>query len=365
MLKEWTVPAGLAVPDWLPLRVRLLPGLLLCAAIAVAAQWVSQTVVAASYGLSALTLAILLGLLVGNTQLRNITNTIMPGVNFAKHYLLRLGIVLYGFKLTFQSIGIVGAAGLMVDAVVLLGTFALAMVLGCRVFRLEQGTVMLIGIGHSICGAAAIMAAEPVLKARNEQVIIAITTIVLFGTLAIFVYPALYQLAVQQGWWLANEQLFGLFVGSTVHEVAQVVAVGDAVSAEATDIAVIAKMVRVMLLAPFLLALSAGLVKWNGAQGGSDKGLLQRLQVPWFAFVFIAVIGVNSFVNFSALALERIATVDTAALAMAMAALGLGTNIRTFRHAGMKPLVLAALLSVWLILGGGAINYVVLQFFNA
>lgn len=358
MLKEWTLPTGFAVPAWLPLRWQLLPGLLLCTAIALAAQWLSRLPMVANVGLSSLTLAIVFGLLVGNTLLARVASQALPGINFAKHYLLRLGIILYGFKLTFQSIGVVGVAGLVVDALVLLSTFALTLFLGCRLFKLERNTAMLIGIGHAICGAAAIMAAEPVVKARAEQVTIAITTIVLFGTLAIFVYPLLHHLALQQGWWLANEQLFGLFTGSTVHEVAQVVAVGDAISSEAADMAVIAKMVRVMLLAPFLLGLSVWLARWQG-QCGSAKSAV-RIRVPWFAFAFIAVAGINSFAGLSPLTLQRIAAVDTAALAMAMAALGLATDVRAFRRAGVKPLLLAALLFMWLVLGGGFINYVLL-----
>lgn len=354
MLKEWTLPTGFTLPAWLPLRWQLLPGLLLCAAIALAAQWLSSMPVLANFGLSSLTLAIVFGLLVGNSMLARPATVLLPGINFAKHYLLRLGIILYGFKLTFQSIGLLGLAGLAVDALVLLSTFVLTMILGCRLFKLERKTAVLIGIGHSICGAAAIMAAEPVVKARAEQVTIAITTIVLFGTLAIFVYPLLHHLALQQGWWLANEQLFGLFTGSTVHEVAQVVAVGDAISNEAADIAVIAKMVRVMLLAPFLLGLSVWLAKWQGAYGG--KGAT-HIRVPWFAFAFIAVAGINSFGWFSPVTLQRIATVDTAALAIAMAALGLATDVRAFRRVGLKPLLLAALLFIWLVLGGGLINY--------
>lgn len=364
MLTEWSTRKEFALPSWLQLRSNLAVGLLLCASIAFLAQWLSQASLFAANGLSSLTLAIVLGLLVGNTVMPAVATAVTPGVNYAKQYLLRLGIILYGFKLTFQSIGLVGLGGLLVDATVLLSTFFLTVLLGCRVFKLEKTTAMLIGIGHSICGAAAIMAAEPVLKARAEQVTIAVTTIVLFGTLAIFVYPQLYYLNAHYGWWPHNDVVFGLFTGSTVHEVAQVVAVGDAVSAQATDTAVIAKMVRVMLLAPFLLVLSVWVAKQSNKGAQTMGALVKSIQVPWFAFVFIAVAGFNSFGWLAEDTLAHIAVIDTVVLSMAMAALGLSTDVRAFRRAGFKPLLLAALLFIWLVLGGGFINYIGLRLFG-
>ncbi len=152
--------------------------------------------------------------------------------------------------------GYVGLAGVLIDALVLITTFSLAVMLGIRVFKLERGTAMLIGIGSSICGAAAIMAAEPVLKARAQQVTVAVATVVVSGTLAIFIYPLLHGLNLHWQWLNTTDFAYGMFVGSTIHEVAQVVAAGAAISPTAADTAVIAKMVRVMMLAPFLIALA-------------------------------------------------------------------------------------------------------------
>src|SRR5690554_2763111 len=295
--KNTDMCAGL--PKWLQLRTELLPGLLLCAALSAGALMLDRVPWLQAHGLSALTLAIMLGFVVGNTVFPRLVNRCAPGVFYAKQYMLRLGIILNGFRLTFQDMGYVGLAGVLIDALVLTTTFSLAVVLGIRVFKLERGTAMLIGIGSSICGAAAIMAAEPVLKARAEQVTVAVATVVVFGTLAIFVYPLLHSLNMH--WQLLNttDFAYGMFVGSTIHEVAQVVAAGAAISPTAADTAVIAKMVRVMMLAPFLIGLAVYLARVKTEQVTEHaqtkaKGLLAGVTVPWFAFIFVAVAGFNS-----------------------------------------------------------------------
>lgn len=342
-------------------RVRpLLPGLLLSAAIGAAAIALGELGWMQAHGLSALTIAIVLGIALGNTVFGRLAGNCGAGVAFTKQTLLRLGIILYGFRLTFQDIGQVGVAGMAIDALVLSSTFALAIVLGTRVFKLERNTALLIGAGSAICGAAAVMATEPVLKGRAEQVTVAVSTVVVFGTLAIFVYPLLYRLNLE--WHLLGGARagFGVYIGSTVHEVAQVVAAGRAIGQDAANAAVIAKMVRVMMLAPFLLLLSAWVAcerKPAAAKGRAEPA--PRLAIPWFAFAFIAVVGFNSLALLPQPVVGAAVAVDTMLLAMAMAALGLTTHISAIRRAGVKPLMLAALLFCWLVGGGAAINYLI------
>ncbi|MEG2030577.1 MAG: putative sulfate exporter family transporter, partial [Janthinobacterium sp.] len=232
---------------------RLLPGLLLSGLIAYAAIQLGKLDWMQNHGMSALTLAIMLGIVLGNSAYARLAPSCGAGVAFSKQTLLRLGIILYGFRLTFQDIGQVGLAGIAIDALVLTSTFGLAMFLGTRVFKLERNSAILIGAGSAICGAAAVMATEPVVKGRSEDVTVAVSTVVVFGTIAIFLYPLLYQLNL--GWQVlgATPTAFGVYIGSTVHEVAQVVAAGKSIGQEAANAAVIAKMVRVMMLAPFLV----------------------------------------------------------------------------------------------------------------
>jgi uncharacterized integral membrane protein (TIGR00698 family) len=338
-----------------------LSGLIAAAAIAAAKiDWLQ------AHGFSALTLAIVIGMLVGNLGYQRIAPVCAPGVNFSKQNLLRLGIILYGFRLTFQDIGHVGLSGVLIDALVLCSTFGMALLLGTRVFKLDRNTAMLIGAGSSICGAAAVMATEPVLRAQPAQVTVAVATVVVFGSLAIFLYPLLYQLNLHWQFLAASPLAYGIFTGSTVHEVAQVVAAARAISPDAANTAVIAKMVRVMMLAPFLMLLSAYVAKKAaGARntGSAKQAGAGRLAIPWFAFGFVAVVAFNSLALLPTTLVSHVNDVDNVLLAMAMAALGISTHFSSIRTAGIKPLLFAACLFGWLIVGGAVINNVVLRLF--
>ncbi len=329
-------------------------GLLLTAAVAGASMLAATLPWMQAHGLSALTLSIVLGMLVGNTVYPRIGGACGPGVGYAKHWLLRAGIVLYGARLTFQDIGHVGAEGLLIDLLVVCSTFALAWWAGTRWFGMEREEALLIGAGSSVCGAAAVMAAEPVVRGRAAQVAVAVATVVVFGTVSMFLYPLLYDLARDAGWSWASERAYGLFAGSTIHEVAQVVGAGHAVGQQAADSAVIVKMVRVILLAPGLVLLSALLARGKARGQTADEAV--RIVVPWFAFGFIGVIALHSLPVWPQPFVGAVVGVDNVLLAMAMAALGLTTHASALRQAGLKPLLLAAVLFGWLLTGGLAIN---------
>jgi uncharacterized integral membrane protein (TIGR00698 family) len=339
-----------------------LPGLFGVAVLAPLAMAVAELPWLKSHGLSALTVAIVLGMVIGNTVYPRAAGVAAPGVLFAKQALLRAGIVLYGLRLTFQDIAHVGVAGVVIDALVLSSTFALSWWLGTRIFKLDRTTALLIGAGSSICGAAAVMAAEPVIRGRAEQVTVAVSTVVVFGTVAIFLYPALYAVGAHFSGGGLSSTAYGVYAGSTIHEVAQVVAAGRAVGESAANTAVITKMVRVMMLAPFLIGLSAYLSR-NPEQGpacaAEPVAAKRAVVIPWFALGFVAVAGVNSLAWLPAGVVSRALDVDTWLLAMAMAALGLTTHVSAIRAAGIKPLALAAVLFAWLIAGGFAINLLV------
>ncbi len=321
-----------------------LPGIALVGALAALAialgniHWFETT------GISALTLAIALGMVVGNTLYPRIAHAGASGVTFSKQTLLRLGIILYGLRLTFQDIATVGIPGVTIDFLVLSSTFMLSWWMGTRLFGLDRKTAMLIGAGSSICGAAAVMATEPVVRGRAEQVTVAVSTVVVFGTLAIFLYPAIY--------YFANR--YHLLAMSP-----QVVAAGRSISEGAANTAVITKMVRVMMLAPFLAILSTYLSRTTDPRHAHEPSGAQQwrgIVIPWFALGFVGVAAFNSLDVLPKTMVGAALTLDTVILAMAMAALGVTTHISAIRAAGVKPLALAASLFAWLILGGGAIN---------
>lgn len=325
-----------------------LPGLALSGALSGLALWLGNIPAVAGSGLSALTLAILCGMLIGNTVYPKICARCDGGVLFAKQHLLRLGIILYGFRVTFSQIADVGVSGLVIDALTLCSTFSLACWLGHRVFGLDRETRWLIGAGSSICGAAAVLATEPVVKAEASKVTVAVATVVTFGTLATFIYPMIYPFV--SAWF--TPETFGIYTGSTVHEVAQVVAAGHAISPETENAAVIAKMLRVMMLAPFLIFLAAR-VKSLAPAGEAQAG---KMTLPWFAILFIAVAVFNTFHCLPQALVNVLVTLDTCLLAVAMVALGLTTHVGALKKAGVRPLLMALVLFVWLIVGGGAIN---------
>jgi len=329
----------------------LVPGLALSAAVAGVALWSGTNPAVSGAGFSALSLAILIGMVLGNTLYPQIGQPCEGGIVFAKQHLLRLGIILYGFRLTFSQIADVGVSGIVIDVLTLSSTFLLACLLGQKVLGLDKNTSWLIGAGSSICGAAAVLATEPVLKAESSKVTVAIATVMIFGTLAIFIYPALYPLVTH---WFTPES-YGIYIGSTMHEVAQVVAAGHAVSPETESAAVIAKMLRVMMLAPFLILLAARVKQL----APTNDGQRSKITIPWFAILFIAVAVFNSFGLLPKAAIDMLITLDTLLLAMAMAALGVTTHVSAIRKAGARPLLMALLLFTWLIVGGGAINLAV------
>src|SRR3984893_4047649 len=261
------------------------PGIALSAALAALAMGLGGIGWLQTHGMSALTVAILLGIVIANTVYTRLAPTCGAGVDFSKQTLLRAGVILYCLQLTPQDIGHVGIAGVLIDAVVLTSTFALAYVLGTRLFGLDRTTSILIGAGSAICGAAAVMATEPIVRGKAEQVTVAVSCVVVFGTLAIFLYPVLYSLNTHWQLIPAGPRAFGIYAGSTIHEVAQVFAAGRSVSIATADTAVVTKMVRVMMLAPFLIALSAWSARGAGqaALNPSAAALDAKLRIPWFA----------------------------------------------------------------------------------
>lgn len=323
-------------------------GLALAGAIAGCGLWLAGLPSMHALGFSSLTFAIVIGMVLGNTVFPAIASQTSIGVDFSKNRLLRAGIILFGFRLTFQEAVSVGVAGILLDAVVILAVYGLAMTAGRRWFGLDRQTCMLVGAGAAVCGAAAVMAMETVARAQAHKVSVAVATVVVFGTISMFLYPLLYPHLGM------SEHAFGIFIGSTVHEVAQVVAAGNAVGPIAAKTAVVEKMLRVMMLAPFLI-----LVSWwelrRGSRHGAHSGKASPA-IPWFAVGFVAAVGVNSLGVIPNEIVTLLTQFSTILLAMAMAALGLRTHVGAIRQAGPAPLALAGLLFLFLLVGGYGLN---------
>lgn len=345
-----------ATPSAAPFPPDLWAGLALAGVIAAAGFWLAGLERIQALGFSALTMAIIIGMLLGNTVFPAIATRVATGVDFSKTRLLRAGIILFGFRITLQEAAGIGVAGIVLDAVIILCVYALAMFVGQRILKLDRQTCMLVGAGSAICGAAAIMAMEPVARAQAHKVSVAVATVVVFGTISMFLYPLLYPYLG------LSEQAFGVYIGSTVHEVAQVVAIGNTIGPGAANTAVIEKMLRVMMLAPFLLGVSWWTQRQARRAHGEEHARRSRPPIPWFAWGFVAAVIVNSFGIVAPEVAKALVDTSTLLLAMAMAALGLRTHFGAIRQAGAPALVLAGVLFVFLVIGGLGLNLVAAQF---
>ena len=349
-------------------RANALHGILLIALFSFAAFYIAEIPFVRRLSFSPLIVGIILGMLYANSLRNKLPETWVPGIKFCTKQILRWGIILYGFRLTLAQVAAVGLPALAVDLIVVVVTILGGVALG-RLLRIDADTALMTSTGSAICGAAAVLGAEPVVRCEGYKTAIAVSTVVIFGTISMFLYPIMYRTGLLDG---LSDTGVAIYTGSTLHEVAHVAGAGNAM--DPTDALVIAgtatitKMIRVMLLAPVLVIMSfalAGRRRRTAAAGAAvaeaaGKQEKSRITIPWFAFGFIGVICLNSLLqHLCGAATVReiplngaIEYIDTFLLTMAMTALGTDTSIDKFRQAGAKPFVLAGLLYVWLVVGG-------------
>ena len=350
------------VAPWFDVRALLSVGVLFgFAAVAVA---LGGTAWAGRLGLSALTLAILLGMAVGHVPGHQRWLT-PQAIQFARHTLLRAGVVLYGARLTLAQIHDLGGSGVAIPLLVLVLTMVAGVWVGMRWFGLTRSQAVLVAAGSAVCGAAAVLAVAPAVKAQPRETAVAIASVVLFGTMGIFLYPWLYAVLAHAGMAVASAH-FGVYIGSTMHEVAQVIAAARPLGDEATNAAVVSKMVRVLALAPLLVVLACTTPTEGGGLVGesnvSRKAALRKAAghawnaMPWFAVGLLGVTLLNSAGAIPAAWQAPIGAIDTAMLACAMFAIGTQTHVPMLLKSGVRPLLCAAVLWVGLVCGGAVIN---------
>jgi uncharacterized integral membrane protein (TIGR00698 family) len=213
-------------------------------------------------------------------------------------------------------------------------TFAFTLALG-RLLGVDACLAQLIAAGTSICGASAVVAANSVVRGRGEAVAYALGVVTLCGTLVMLCFPVLGVLAG------LSDRAYGVWIGASVHEVAQAVAAAFAHGDEAGQYGTVSKLTRVLLLAPMVILLGQALLRRAGAARGD-------VPVPWFAFGFIVMVGVASAGILPPPALGALAVVAQALLAAALAAVGLETDLRQIRAQGWRPLALGAAATVFI-----------------
>lgn len=330
-------------------RASMWHGVLLIALFSCAAFYIGSARIFTDLSLSPMIIGIILGMIYANSLRMHLPDTWVPGIQFCSKKVLRLGIIFYGFRLTFQDVVAVGTAGIVIDVIVVTVTIIGGYWLS-RLLRMDRDIALLTSIGSGICGAAAVLGAEATLRTKPYKTAVAVATVVIFGTLSMFLYPIAYRAGILS----LDPVQMGLFGGSTLHEVAHAVGAGNAMGGEIANITVIVKMIRVMLLVPVLLVLALWVASRKSAataEGGEVAGK-SKIAVPWFALGFLAVIAFNSFALLPVAVVDVINYIDTFLLTMAMAALGAETSVDKFKKAGAKPFVLAFLIYIWLLVGG-------------
>lgn len=321
---------------------RLSPGLTLAAAgvaigLAVNHRWPP---------ISALTVCVLLGVIVGNCGL-DLTR-FRPGLSFAAKKLLRLGIVLLGLRLAIGDLTRLGWPLLLAIAAIVGLTFVGTQWIG-RLSGLDKRTGLLLATGFSICGASAIAAMNGVLRSpagaadssaeqeAEQAVVTAVAMVTLFGSLAIVVLPAL------QGPLGLDDHRFGLWVGASVHDVAQTVAAASVASSTALAAAVVVKLTRVVLLAPMVTIVS--LAQRRRSSAGNRPPL-----VPLFVLGFLAMVAIRSTGVLNEQVLAAAKTAETVLLAAALFGLGAGVHLRNLVRTGGRA-AFAGLIS-WVLIAG-------------
>ncbi len=343
-------------------RQGTISGIIFVAIFAAAATMISNISFIKSLGISPLVIGIVMGIFYANTLHNHVPSAWSSGITFSGKKILRFAIVFYGFRITFQQIMEVGMSGFMVSLIMLSTTFLLGTYLGIKFFKMDKDTSMLTASGASVCGAAAVLATEPVLKAEGHKTAVAVSMVVLFGTISMFLYPVLYASIIEPatGFLHMTPEQFGIYVGGTIHEVAQVVAVPASVAGAPevmANSAVIVKMTRVIMIAPMLILLGLYLSMQAKKAGGEAGGL--TLTIPWFAVYFIGMAGFNSLDLVPHNIVSVINEIDTFLLTMAMTALGMGTIFSKFKGLGLAPLYTAGSMFVWLVVGGFIVTKVV------
>jgi len=339
-------------------------GIIFVAIFAMAATYISDLAPVQALGLSPLVIGIVMGIFYANTLHNQTPDAWQSGITFSAKKVLRFAIVFYGFRITFQQIAEVGMDGFLVSLIMLTSTLILGSWLGYKIFGMEKDTSILTASGASVCGAAAVLATEPVLKAEGHKTAIAVSMVVLFGTVSMFLYPVLYTTIFENatGFLHMTAREFGIYVGGTIHEVAQVVAVPASIpnlptvdAEEMANAAVIVKMTRVIMIAPMLIVLGLYLAysaKKEGEESGVASNGKMKLVIPWFAVYFIFVAGFNSLQLVPQHIVDIINEIDTFLLTMAMTALGMGTVFAKFKGLGLAPVYTATAMFVWLVVAG-------------
>jgi uncharacterized integral membrane protein (TIGR00698 family) len=313
---------------------RVLPGLALTALVGLTAHLAAAR--AFPYALAIgfeVPLAMVLGLIVINVG--GAPAWAMPGIRFAVRNVLKLGIILLGLRLNLETIAVIGADAIGLVLATMCASIAFAVIVGRRLGVRRRLTV-LIGVGTAVCGNSAILAAAPVLNADDREISSAVATITIFGTVAVFVFPLVGHLLD------LDVLIQGLWAGTGVPDTAQTIAASAGYSTVGRDVATIVKLVRNVLMAPLLLVIA-----WGWSRYGDDAGVSSQTArrgavkaFPFFLLGFLALAMVRSAHLVDPETVVQVDVVTRACFVIALAGLGMQTQLGHLRALGPRPFLL-------------------------
>lgn len=317
----------------------LLPGMLVCAVIALSAAFLSE-----HYGGPRLLYALLLGLAF---HFLSGLPRVSAGVDFCSRTLLRAGVALLGVRITVDQVTRLGWGAAMVIGAAVAMTVLFGILLARWLGRASAEGVIT-GASVGICGASAAMAVSSVLPATPENqrfTLLAVVGVTVLSTVAMVTYPFALSLAG-----LSPEQS-GIVLGGTIHDVAQVVAAGMLLGPQAGDTATVVKLYRIMLLVPVVLLVSLAYRSQRAAAAakGGAQGIAGRVPlIPGFLLAFAGLVVLSSLRLFSAEAVSLAGAASSWMLVVAIAAAGVKTSIQALAHLGWQPVLMLVAESVWI-----------------
>ncbi|GAA0765923.1 putative sulfate exporter family transporter [Ideonella azotifigens] len=345
------VPLAARLAAWsawwpaLELRARW-PGVAAAAALALAASWMAGGL-GDPLARNPVLVAMLFGLLLGSVL--GCPAVLQPGLAFTKRQLLRLGVMLLGFRITVLLLVSLGLVPILIAAVELVVVLLLVRWAGRRWFGLDPALALLVAVGSSVCGAAAILSVAALAPGREKHAGLAISLITVSGTVALLLYP----IAFTAGWLPGlDEHGFGVTVGASIFELAQVYGASFAISEGALNTATLVKLSKVVMLIPLLLVMGLQRLPGTGSEGEQAGAARPRVAVPWFVVGFLVVLLLNSSITLHPQVRASLLQFDQFLFLMVMIALGLSTPLRLPRQPA-QALRLAGLCALALALSAG------------
>ncbi|WP_454083615.1 YeiH family protein [Georgenia sp. Marseille-Q6866] len=349
MSTDRSAPAAPASAAW---RTKV-PGLALAVVIALVATAIGTAAPVIGSPVSGVVLGVIVGVLVRRRADASSVAALSAGLKLASKLVLQIAVVLLGARLSLAQVAQVGVDSLPV----MLGTVVVCLVAAAALGRLlgiDRELRVLIGTGTAICGASAIAAVTPVVRASGSNVAYALSTVFAFNIAAVLLFPPLGQLLGM------DQDAFGLFAGTAVNDTSSVVAAATTFGSVAADHAVVVKLVRTLLIIPIVIGLAVLVARRDRRAAGDDAGArpaVWRL-VPWFLVGFLLLATLNSIGLVPESWHDPLATAATFLITVALTAIGLSTDVPALRAAGLKPLAFGGIL--WLLVTLSALGLMAL-----